>query len=97
MAWRKRRPRAARHTWVSVSNNDVVNADSNQPSEIVEFTKTGHFIGQLSVDPVLGGSFGLNIAPFEDDVLQFAAVDDNTSAITIWKLNTEKTSHTDKE
>ena len=58
-----------------VSNNDVVNADSNQPSEIVEFTTTGQFIGQLSVDPNLGGSFGLNIAPFEDDVLRFAAVE----------------------
>jgi hypothetical protein len=45
-----------------VSNNDVINADSNQPSEIVEFTRTDQFIGQLSVDPNLGGSFGLNIS-----------------------------------
>ena len=80
-----------------VSNNDVVNADANQPSEIVEFTTTDQFIGQLSVDPNLGGSFGLNLSPFEDDVLRFAAVDDNTSTITIWKLNTEETSHMDNE
>jgi hypothetical protein len=58
---------------------------------------TPQFIGQLSVDPNLGGSFGLNISPFEDDVLRFAAVNDNTSTITIWKLNTEETSDTDNE
>jgi hypothetical protein len=58
---------------------------------------TPQFIRQLSVDPNLGGSFGLNISPFEDDVLRFAAVDDNTSTITIWKLNTEATSDTDNE
>jgi hypothetical protein len=71
-----------------VSNSDGINPDPNQPSEIVEFTVQGKFIGQLSVDPALGGSFGLNIVTVSDDVVRFAAVDDNANTITIWKLNT---------
>jgi hypothetical protein len=71
-----------------VSNSDGINPDPNQPSEIVEFTVQGKFIGQLSVDPAQGGAFGLNIVKFTDDVVRFAAVDDNANTITLWKLNT---------
>jgi hypothetical protein len=71
-----------------VSNSDGINPDPNQPSEIVEFTVDGKFIGQLSVDPAQGGAFGLNIVKVSDDVVRFAAVDDNANTITIWKLNT---------
>jgi hypothetical protein len=69
-----------------VSNSDGINPDPNQPSEIVEFTVHGQFIGQLSVDPAEGGAFGLNIVQVADDVVRFAAVDDNANTITIWKL-----------
>ena len=71
-----------------VSNSDGINSDPNQPSEIVEFTVHGKFIGQLPVDPAQGGAFGLNIVQVTDDVVRFAAVDDNANTITIWKLNT---------
>ena len=71
-----------------VSNSDGINPDPNQPSEIVEFTVHGKFIGQLSVDPAQGGAFGLNIVKSTDDQVRFAAVDDNANTITIWKLNT---------
>jgi DNA-binding beta-propeller fold protein YncE len=70
-----------------VSNSDGINPDPNQPSEIVEFTVQGEFIGQLSVDPALGGAFGLNIVRVTDDLVRFAAVDDNANTITIWKLS----------
>ena len=69
-----------------VSNSDGINPDQNQPSEIVEFTVHGQFIGQLSVDPAEGGAFGLNIVQVADDAVRFAAVDDNANTITIWKL-----------
>ena len=68
-----------------VSNNDVINSDPNQPSEIVEFTIEGQFVKQLSVDPNQGGSFGLAISTF-GDVSKFAAVDDNTAMLLIWTL-----------
>ena len=71
-----------------VSNSDGINPDPNQPSEIVEFTVYGKFIGRLPVDPAQGGAFGLNIVQVTDDVVRFAAVDDNANTITIWKLNT---------
>ena len=71
-----------------VSNSDEFNPDPNQPSEIVEFTVGGRFIGELSMDPNLGGAFGLNITNDTDDAVRFAAVDDNANTITIWRLNT---------
>jgi hypothetical protein len=71
-----------------VSNSDGFNPDPNQPSEIVEFTVNGKFIGQLSVDPAQGGAFGLNIESVTDDQVRFAAVDDNANNLTVWTLNT---------
>jgi len=68
-----------------VSNNDVINSDPNQPSEIVEFTIGGQFIKQLSVDPAQGGSFGLAVHT-KHDMSTFAAVDDNQSVLLIWTL-----------
>ncbi|HUC53648.1 MAG TPA: hypothetical protein VMR90_06360 [Candidatus Cybelea sp.] len=68
-----------------VSNNDAINPDPNQPSEIVEFTTAGKFAKQISVDPAQGGSFGLAIAS-SGDVARFAAVDDNASILLIWTL-----------
>jgi uncharacterized protein YjiK len=65
-----------------VSNSDVINSDPSQPSEIVEFTKQGQFIKQLSVDPAQGGSFGLAVKANQDDAF-FAAVDDNTATLTV--------------
>ena len=69
-----------------VSNNDTVNPDPNQPSEIVEFTKDGEFVKELSVDPSQGGSFGLAVRTSGDQSI-FAAVDDNTASLIIWTLN----------
>jgi hypothetical protein len=77
---------AAPNGHLLVSNNDTVNSDPNQPSEIVEFTKDGNFVKELSVDPSQGGSFGMAIRNANDQPI-FAAVDDNTAALIIWTLN----------
>jgi hypothetical protein len=71
-----------------VTNNDGINPDANQPSEIVEFTKDGRFVKQISVDPSQGGSFGLAVRTTEDKAI-LAAVDDNTATLTIWTLDRE--------
>jgi hypothetical protein len=71
-----------------VSNNDGINPDPNQPSEIVEFTIDGKFVKQLSVDPNPGGAFGLAVRTIDDKAI-FAAVDDNTSTLLIWTLDLE--------
>jgi hypothetical protein len=70
-----------------VSNNDAINPDPNQPSEIVEFTVTGSFVKQLSMDPNPGGSFGLSVA-VEGVTSRFAAVDDNKNNLNVWTLPT---------
>jgi hypothetical protein len=66
-----------------VSNNDAINPDANQPSEIVEFTTQGTFVREISVDQNPGGSFGLNIVASLGAV-RFAFVDDNVNALSIW-------------
>ena len=68
-----------------VSNNDNVNGDPNQPSELVEFTKNGKFVKQISVDPLQGGSFGLAVGK-SNGVTQLAAVDDNQGILLIWNI-----------
>ena len=70
-----------------VTNSDVINSDTNQPSEIVEFTGgTGQFVTQYSVDPAQGGSFGLAVRSNNNNVAQLAAVDDNTPSLLIFTL-----------
>ena len=69
-----------------VSNNDAINSDPNQPSEIVEFTIGGKFVKQLPVDPSQGGSFGLATEVLRNDVAVFAAVDDVTNTLLIWNV-----------
>jgi hypothetical protein len=68
-----------------VANNDAINPDPNQPSEIVEFTIGGKFVKEISVDPNFGGSFGLAVMT-KGDTARFAAVDDNVPDLLIWTL-----------
>lgn len=68
------------------SNNDVINSDPNQPSELVEFTVEGEFVRQISVDPAQGGSFGLAISSM-NHISKLAAVDDATNLFLIWTFH----------
>ncbi len=77
---------AAPNGHLLVSNNDTINSDPTQPSEIVEFTLSGDFVKELSVDPQQGGAFGLAVAT-GTDTARLAAVDDNTANLLIWTLN----------
>jgi len=76
---------AAPNGHLLVTNNDAINPDPNQPSEIVELTVAGQFVKQLSVDPNFGGSFGLSVRT-TGTVSRLAAVDDNQSTLDIWTL-----------
>src|SRR5215469_8574209 len=68
------------------ANGDAINTDSSQPSELVEFTVAGQFVGQFSVDPGLGAAFGLAI-DVSGNKERFAAVDDATNVLDIWDLH----------
>jgi hypothetical protein len=69
------------------SNGDAVNPDPTQPSEIVEFTKSGKFIGQFNVDAAQGGAFGVNITTLRRDTSRLAAVDDNANDMIVIDQN----------
>jgi hypothetical protein len=71
------------------SNNDVINSDPNQPSEVVEFTVEGKFVKEISMDPAQGGSFGLAVET-SGKTAKFAAVDDATNLFLIWALKLDE-------
>jgi uncharacterized protein (TIGR03118 family) len=74
------------------ANGDAVNSDPNQPSELVEFTPQGKFVGQFSIDPNPGGAFGIALANVDGE-LRFAAVNDNTNSLDVWTFATEPVHH----
>src|SRR6202166_1288819 len=69
-----------------VTNNDAINPDPSQPSEIVEFTVEGHFVKQISLDPSPGGQLGLPGKRVKRKTAKLAAVDDSVNLFLIWTL-----------
>lgn len=65
------------------SQGDAVNPDPKQPSEVVEYTAAGRFVGQLSINASLGSAFGIALRSSDDD-LRFAAVDDTLNVLDLW-------------
>lgn len=82
--------RAANGDLIS-AQGDAFNGDPNFPSEIVEFTKNGKFVDQISVDPGQGGAFGIALEQRKDDPgrFRFAAVDDNVPDLLVWDVNSQ--------
>jgi hypothetical protein len=69
-----------------VTNNDAINPDPAQPSELVEFTVEGEFVKEISLDPSPGGSFGLAVERVSKNRAKLAAVDDSVNLFLIWTL-----------
>lgn len=67
-----------------VANSDGSNADPNQPSELVEFTTTGQFVSQYSVDANNGGAFGVAAEKVGTRAVRILAVDDNQNKLMSW-------------
>jgi hypothetical protein len=67
------------------ANGDAVNGDPNQPSELVEFTKSGQFVNQLSLSDQQGGAFGLAFKVSNQGFI-LAAVNDITNSLEEWKV-----------
>ena len=70
------------------ANGDAVNADPTQPSELVEFTPRGKFVGQFSIDTSEGAAFGLAVSNV-GGVLRLAAVEDLTNSLDVWTFNSK--------
>ena len=71
------------------ANGDAVNADVVHPSEILEFTKSGHFVREYNVDSSQGGAFGLDAVADADGGFNYAAVDDVTNSVSVYRLPVE--------
>jgi len=69
------------------SQGDAINPDPTHQSEIVEFTKTGNFVTQFSIDSAVGAAFGIAIVTANTGVVDFAAVDDATNTLTVFVFN----------
>jgi hypothetical protein len=69
------------------ANGDGVNPDPNQPSELVEFTPSGHFVGQFSINSSPDAPFGLALTD-AGGILRLAAVDDDLNTLDVWTLRT---------
>jgi DNA-binding beta-propeller fold protein YncE len=68
------------------SNGDVINGDPTQPSEIVEFTPSGMYVGQLSVNSAQGAAFGLAVTTTKHR-LTLAAVNDGTNTLDLRSMS----------
>ena len=67
------------------ANGDAVNGDTNHPSELVEFTRSGQFIAEIPVDPSgQGGAFGIALRGCSEDSFRLAAVDDLNNTLKVW-------------
>jgi hypothetical protein len=67
-----------------VADSDGSNTDPNQPSELVEYSAAGQFLGEMSLDPNNGGAFGAAVNNLGWGTYRLAAVDDNSNSLKIW-------------
>jgi hypothetical protein len=68
------------------ANGDAVNGDPLHPSEIVEFTRSGHFVRAYDVDASQGGAFGIDTVLRGEPAFNYAVVDDVTNSISVYRL-----------
>jgi len=68
------------------SQGDAINPDPAHQSEIVEFTKSGVFVSQFALDSTIGAAFGIAIEPGDTGVVDFAAVNDATNALSVFEF-----------
>jgi hypothetical protein len=64
------------------TNDDAVNGDPKNPSDAIEFTTSGQFDSQFSLDSVQGAAFGLAIENIGQSST-IATVNDDTNTLDI--------------
>jgi len=69
------------------ANSDAVNADPNQQSEIVEYTRGGRFVAQFSLLATMPAApFGIAIQASPRGLVSFAAVNDDTNQLEVFRF-----------
>jgi hypothetical protein len=69
------------------TNGDAVNVDANQPSELIEFTPEGQFVGELSLAPALGTAFQL-VVQCSRHTVTIATLDDGLGTVDFRTITT---------
>lgn len=82
--------RLASNGHLLTANGDAVNGDPLHPSEIVEFTKDGHFVREYNVDANQGGAFGFDTRLTIGASFNFAVIDDVTNSLAVYHLPAEE-------
>ena len=62
------------------TNDDAVNGNPSFPSELIEFTPRGQFVGQLSLDPAQGAAFQILVLTHGKTVT-VASLNDDTNTL----------------
>jgi DNA-binding beta-propeller fold protein YncE len=62
------------------TNGDAINPDATQSSELIEFTPSGQFVGQLSLASAQGAAFG-TVVTISKRKLEVATVNDATNTL----------------
>ncbi len=68
-----------------IANGDVTNADPAQPSEIVEITQKGQFVGQFSTFAQEAAPFGIGVGVSGAEVT-VGVVNDDTNTINVYHV-----------
>jgi hypothetical protein len=71
--------------FVTANADPAAHVDPSQPSELVEFTSSGQFVRQFSIDPNTGSAFAI-LNTRSGDANSFAYVDDFASILNIVNL-----------
>ena len=71
---------------ITANNDNTISGSTVPPSEYIEFTKSGQFVGAFQIDPNAGGAFGLALRKTGKGKAIFAAVDDNTPNLQIFAV-----------
>ena len=71
---------------LTANGDATANADPSHPSEIVEFTPSGRFVREYNVDAGQGGAFGLDAVSDSDGRFNYAAVDDVSNSLAVYRL-----------
>ena len=71
---------------ITANNDNTIPNSPVPPSEYVEFTKSGNFVGDFQIDPNAGGAFGLAVRQTGDNSGIFSAVDDNVPNLQTFKV-----------
>ncbi len=77
---------------IIATNSDAANPDAAHPSEVVEFTHDGKFVGEYNINEAPGAAFGVAFGPFNEKTrtVNFVAVNNASNDMSVHALPTSQ-------